>query len=214
MQALDVLAEEYEVCEETMKKVTYETEEGDRLFAVAYEAMEELDKAQKDQDRLQDEMEVTCESMVAASKEHTNCWANFLNGAFREVNKCRVLHVETGADLKKACQGTAELKRKGTDVHVKTRSHRERCRRATKDHTRSEAAVNHSLGCLGWYVNETAAATHALTCGVPDRESNEIKYLREATELIDESQKQLQGVPPVSLHASEHGEVMLTERRR
>ena len=31
-----------------MKKVTHETEEGDMLYAVACEAMEELDKAQKD----------------------------------------------------------------------------------------------------------------------------------------------------------------------
>ena len=44
---------------ETMKNVTYETEEGDMLFAVACEAMEELDKAQKHQDRWQDEMEAT-----------------------------------------------------------------------------------------------------------------------------------------------------------
>ena len=130
------------------------------------------------------------------------------------VTMLRALHEATCADLKKACQETAELKSKETDAHEKTRSHRERCRRATKEHTRSEAAVNHSLACLGWCVKETAAATHALTCGVPDRESNEIKYLREATELIDEWQKQLQGVPPVSLHSSEHGEVVLTERLR
>ena len=70
--------------------------------------------------------------------------------------------------------------------------------RATKEHTKSEAAVSPSLGWLGWFVKETANATHSLTCGVPDRESNEIRYLREAAELIDERQKQLQGVPPVS----------------
>ena len=54
-------------------------------------------------------------------------------------------------------------------------------------HTRSEAAVNHSLGFLGWRVTEMA------TCGVQDRESNEIRNLKEATELIEEWQKQLQG---------------------
>ena len=59
MQAVDVLAEDYEIFEETMKKVTYETDEGDMLFAVAYEAMEELDKAQKHQHRSQDEKEAT-----------------------------------------------------------------------------------------------------------------------------------------------------------
>ena len=47
------------------------------LFAVAYEAMGELDKAQKDQDRLQDDWEATSENMVAASKERTDCWSPF-----------------------------------------------------------------------------------------------------------------------------------------
>ena len=92
MQALDALAEEYEIFEETMKKVTYEAEDGDMQFVVACEAMEEFDKAQKDQDRVQDELEAACESTVAASQEDTNCWAN-LNGALREINNCRVLHV-------------------------------------------------------------------------------------------------------------------------
>ena len=54
--------------------MTHETEEGDMLFAVAYEAMEELDKAQKD--RLQDELEATRESMDIASRKFTNCWAH------------------------------------------------------------------------------------------------------------------------------------------
>ena len=40
MQALDTLAEECEIFEETMKKVTHETEEGDMLFAVACEFRE------------------------------------------------------------------------------------------------------------------------------------------------------------------------------
>ena len=47
MQALDTLAEEYEIFDETMKKVPLETEEGDMLFAVAYEVGEELDRARK-----------------------------------------------------------------------------------------------------------------------------------------------------------------------
>ena len=45
-------------------------------------------------------------------------------------------------------------------------------------------------------------------------ESNEIKHLKEATELFEEWQKQLQGVPPVTLQASEHEEVVLVERQR
>ena len=38
IEALDVLAEEYEIFEATMKKVTHETEEVNMLFAAAYEA--------------------------------------------------------------------------------------------------------------------------------------------------------------------------------
>ena len=106
------------------------------LFAVAYEAMEEFDKAQKDQDRLLDELEVTCESIVTTTKEFTKCWA---------------LLEATCVDLKKACQRTAELKRKAADAHERTWSHRERCRRATKEHTKSEAAINHSLWCFRWF---------------------------------------------------------------
>ena len=63
-------------------------------------------------------------------------------------------------------------------------------------------------------MKETAAATHSLTCGVSDRESNKMKFSREATELIDEWQKQFQGVPPVNLQASEHEEVVLAEKQR
>ena len=39
---------------------------------------------------------------------------------------------------------------------------------ATNEHTRSVAVVNHGLGCLGWFVKETPAATYSLTYGVPD----------------------------------------------
>ena len=44
-------------------------------------------------------------------------------------------------------------------------------------------------------------------------ESNEIKYLREATELIERWQQQLQDGQPVSRPPSEHGEVILIERQ-
>ena len=60
MQALDTLAEEYEVFEETMKKVTLENEEDGMLYAAASEVEDELDRALKDQDRLQNELEFTC----------------------------------------------------------------------------------------------------------------------------------------------------------
>ena len=158
--------------------------------------------------------------MVTASKEFTNGWALHnaacanvndasvkLSGAFREVSNRRATHETVCAEVKKASQRTADLKRKATEAH-------ERCRRITNEHTRSEAAVNHSLGSLGWCVKETAAATHSLTCGVPDRESNEIHYLKHATELIEEWQRLLQGVQPMNAQTSENEEVVLVERQR
>ena len=41
----------------------------------------------------------------------------------------------------------------------------------------AEEVLNDSLDCLGTLVKDRAGATHALTCGVPDRESNETKYV-------------------------------------
>ena len=79
------------------------------------------------------------------------------------------------------------------------------------EHTRAEAAVNHNQGNLGSCVKEAAAATHSLTCGVPNRESNEVRYLKQAAELIEEWQNQRQGVPPVSRPSSEHGDVVFIE---
>ena len=70
----------------------------------------------------------------------------------------------------------------------------------------AEALVNDSLGALGHAVRDVAQATHSLTCGVPDRESNEIKSLREATELIEEWQKQLQDGQPVSMPPSQRSD--------
>ena len=46
------------------------------------------------------------------------------------------------------------------------------------------------------------------------REQGDKKYLREATELIEAWQRQLQGVQSVSRTSSEHSKVVLTERQR
>ena len=108
--------------------------------------------------------------------------------AFREFCNCRALHEAACVELEGASQRTIELKRKADDAHDRTRSHLERCRRATKDHMKAEEVLNNNMGCLGLVVKDTASATHALSCGVPDRDSNETKYLREALEMIDEWQ--------------------------
>ena len=49
---------------------------------------------------------------------------------------------------------------------------------------KAEEVLNNGVGCLGTLVKDTAGATHALTCGVPDLESNETKYLKEALDMI------------------------------
>ena len=125
MQALDTLAEEYEAFEVTMEKVAFEHEEGDMLYAVGPEVAEELDRAH----RLQDEPEFTCEGIVTASEEFTNCWVLHnaacedvnnttakLNEAFRQVSIRRATHEATCAKVKKASQRTSELKRKATEA--------------------------------------------------------------------------------------------------
>ena len=102
------------------------------------------------------------------------------------------------AEVKKASQRTTDLKCKASEANEKTRSHRERSRIICNEHTRSGAAVNHSFGFFGWCEKETAAATHSLTCGVLDRENSEIRYLKQATEHIEEWQLLLQEVHPVN----------------
>ena len=79
------------------------------------------------------------------------------------------------------------------------------------EHARAEGHVNDGIGSLGKVLQAAARATHNLTCGVLDRESNEVKYLREATELNEEWQFRLQGGQRVSAPASDHGEVILME---
>ena len=191
------------------------------LYAMAAEVAEELDRDHKVRERLQDELEFTCEGIVTASKEFTSSWAlhnaacenvnatsEKLNGALREVSNRRRTHEAMCAEVKRASHRTSECKRKAMEAHQSVVSLRERTRRVTNENTRAEAAVNHTLGNLGCCVKEAAAATHSLTCGVLDRESNEIRYLKQATELIEEWQNQLQGVPPVTRPSSEHGEVV------
>ena len=83
----------------------------------------------------------------------------------------------------------------------------------SNEHARAEGLVNYALGSSGQAVRAAAQATHSMTCGVPDRESNEIKYPREATEVIERWQQQLQDGQPVSQAPSEHGEVILIGRQ-
>ena len=201
--------------EATMANVTSEQEAGDALHAATLEVAEELERAQKDQGRLQDDLDCSSDALTAATKEFSDCWAAHeatggkLCNAFREVcNRCAA-HEDFCVDAKKALQRTFEIKRKASEA-----AHRERTRRITDEHARAEGHVNDGIGSLGEAMQAVAKATPSLTCGVPDRESNETKYQREATELIEEWQHQLLSGQPMCGPPSEHGEVILVERQR
>ena len=71
-----------------------------------------------------------------------------------------------------------QFKRKASEVQEGLSTHREHTRRITNEHDRAEGHVNDGIGSLGQALQAAAKTTHSLTCGVPDRESNEIKCLR------------------------------------
>ena len=145
-----------------LKKVTC-------CLRIACEAVEELDKAQKDQDRLH------ARAWSAASKEFSTCWAN-LNGAFREVNKCRALHVEACADLKKACQRTTELKRQATDAHEKNAFSQRTVQKSNQWAHKIRGSCESQLGLLGM-VCERNGCSHSLSdlrSAVPWKQRSEV----------------------------------------
>ena len=63
---------------------------------------------------------------------------------------------------------TIELKRKADDAYDRTRFYMDRCWRVTT--VSAEEDLNESVGRLGQLVTD-AGATHALSCGVLDRDS-------------------------------------------
>ena len=106
--------------------------------------------------------------------------------------------------------------------NARPRKYKKACRHTVKEpgvfsneHGRAEAHVNDGIGSLGRAVLEQRRqTTHSSTCGVPDRESNEVNYLREATELTEGWQLQLQGGQAMNGPSPEHSEVILVERQR
>ena len=79
-------------------------------------------------------------------------------------------------------------KRQADDAHDQISAHRDRCRRATEFVT-AEEDLNDCLGRMGQLAQDTAGGTHALSCGVPDRDSNEVRYLQEALDMIEDFQR-------------------------
>ena len=52
-------------------------------------------------------------------------------------------------------------------------------------HSEDHEAAKDDLGCIRALVGDTAAAKSALSCGMIDRDSNELKYLQDALRLVD-----------------------------
>ena len=65
--------------------------------------------------------------------------------------------------------------RKAIELQEDLAAHRERTRRITNEHAWAEGHVNDGIGSLDKVLQAAARATHSLTSGVPDRESNEVK---------------------------------------
>ena len=214
LHALDALAAEYVAFEATMANVTSEHEAGDVFHAATLAVAEEIERCQKDQGRPQDDLDCSCDDLAAATKEFSDCWAAHeatgvkLCNAFREVCNRRATHEVIYVDAKKALHRTFEIKRKASEIQEGVATHRERTRRVANEHVRAEGHANDGVGSLGRALQAAAKATHSLTCGVPNRESNEIKYLREATELIEAWQHQLLSGQAMSGPPSEHSEVI------
>ena len=141
---------------------------------------EQEDRSQKDQDRLQNELEFTCEGMVTASKELTSCWALHIAACadvHREVSNRRATHEAICAEVKKD-------RRSQTKRHGSAREDALPPRALHKNHQRAHEIRSTCLGFLGRCVEGTSPDTHTLTCGVPDRESNEIRYLKKPQNLL------------------------------
>ena len=148
------------------------------LYAAVTETTDELERAQKDQDHLQDEVDRSCEELAHASRDFSDCWTTHEAvsakqcGALMEVSTERATHETICVEARKAWQRTYDLKkRKASVAQENLLSHRERTRRISNEHARAEAQVNDGLGSLGQAVRAAAQTTHSLTCGVPDREA-------------------------------------------
>ena len=83
---------------------------------------------------------------------------------------------------------------------------------ATSDHVKAEVVLINGVGCLGTLVKDTAGRIHALACGVPDRELNETKYLKDALDMINVWQPRCSRRRSESRDGQETTVVILVER--
>ena len=126
-----------------------------------------------------------------ATKEFSDCWAAHeatgvqLCNAFRDVCNRRAAHEVICVDAKKALHRTFELSARPRRYKKAWRHTGSELDVLTNERARAEGHVNDGIGSLGRALQAAAKAMHSLTCRVPDRETDETKYLRKATELIE-----------------------------
>ena len=130
IQALDALAEDYVAFEATMASVTSEHEAGDAIHAMAAETSGELERVQKDQGRLQDDLDCSCDDLAAATRGFSDCWAAHeatsakLCNAFREVCNRSATHEAICVEARKALHRAYEIKRKALEIQEGLAKHR------------------------------------------------------------------------------------------
>ena len=168
MQALNCLALVCATFEQARANLEVGNPEGDLLHADVRAAMEDFDEAKQNQERMRGELKDFLES---------------LDSAFAEFN-------EANRNLDDPGKGITET-RKADDAHEQMRTHRDRCRRATKEFETAEDDFNECLGSMEQLTQDTAEATHALSCGVPDRDSNEVRCLQEVLDMIEDFQRRV-----------------------
>ena len=167
MQALNTLAVVYATFEQA-------------LHADVRAAVEEFNEAQQNQERMRGELKVSQESLDIAIMD--------VQETTSKLKDCRGLHSAAYQSLEDAGKRTTETKRKADDTQDQIRAHWDRCRRATEEFVTAEEDLHDCLGRVGQLVTDSAGATHALSCGVPDRDSNEVCYLQEALDMIEDVQ--------------------------
>ena len=70
----------------------------------------------------------------------------------------------------------------------------------------AEEDLNECLGRMAQLMQDTAGATHALSCGTTDRDSNEVRYLEEALDMMEDFQRRIA--------RRDVAEIILVERQR
>ena len=78
------------------------------------------------------------------------------------------------------CAHGSSLPKKSKKKKYHVRAHRERCRRVSAEYGTAEEDLNECLVGMKQLIRHSAGATHALSCGTTDRDSNEARYLQEA----------------------------------